>query len=124
MYVGGFSQGYHQGVIDGMGYSVRWNTKMFAKTHCTPAPELLSKEEMLAELNAEAQEKKLPFYGDFHTNPKQISDVMSVFYADYRNMPICWENALRFSAASLAGRAPTEQELDAARKTDAESSCK
>jgi len=126
MYVYGFQQGYHQGVPDGMGLDSRWTIKLLAKTHCncTPMPTQLSEAEIVTEMNAEAEDKKYPFYGHSETTLNQFVETMSIFYNDYRNTPVCWDKALRFSAASLAGRAPTEEELDAARKADAESGCK
>lgn len=54
----------------------------------------------------------------------KIKDTVTAFYADYRNAPICWNTALQFSVWSLNGDAPTEQELDSARKSGAENACK
>jgi hypothetical protein len=45
-------------------------------------------------------------------------------YSDYRNTPVCLDEAILFSVASLAGNAATDQELQAARKKGAVSSCK
>src|SRR5260370_41604807 len=52
-----------------------------------------------------------------------IVDTMSTFYGDYKNVAVCWPYALTFSAESVAGRPPTELELDIARKVAAESGC-
>jgi hypothetical protein len=54
----------------------------------------------------------------------KIEDAVSSFYSDYRNAPVCWNQALQFSIWALNGNAPTDQELDAARKSGAESGCK
>jgi hypothetical protein len=53
----------------------------------------------------------------------KIDNAVSSFYSDYRNAPVCWNQALQFSIWSLNGNAPTDQELDAARKSGAESGC-
>ena len=54
----------------------------------------------------------------------QIMDAMATFYGDQQNTPICWNDAFLFSAASLANRAPTEQQLDSAREAGIKSGCK
>jgi hypothetical protein len=56
-------------------------------------------------------------------SPVGLEATVSTFYADYRNMPVCFDEAILFSAASLAGKAATEQELGAARKRGAEHGC-
>jgi hypothetical protein len=53
-----------------------------------------------------------------------LETTLSTFYADYRNMPVCLEQAILFSAASLSGNAATEKELSTARKAGAERGCK
>jgi hypothetical protein len=40
----------------------------------------------------------------------------STFYSDPRNTPVCWDKAILFSVAALAGSPATEQELAKARK--------
>jgi hypothetical protein len=54
----------------------------------------------------------------------KVKDTMSTFYADHRNAPVCWNDALQFSLWSLNGDAVTQQELDSARKRGAENGCK
>jgi hypothetical protein len=54
----------------------------------------------------------------------KIMDAMSSFYSDYRNAPVCWNQALQFAVWSLNGDSPSEQELSEARKRGAESGCK
>lgn len=56
------------------------------------------------------------------TNGKVLA-TMNTFYADYRNAPVCWADALMFSAASLEGHPPTEQELESVRESDATNKC-
>lgn len=58
------------------------------------------------------------------TNTGQIGQAMDAFYSDYRNAPVCWGDALKFSIMSLDGDAPSDQDLDIARKSDAQSGCK
>jgi hypothetical protein len=53
-----------------------------------------------------------------------LETAVSTFYGDYRNMPVCFEDAILFSAASLAGSTPTDKELNAARKQGAEGGCR
>jgi hypothetical protein len=48
---------------------------------------------------------------------------MDAFYNDYRNAPVCWDDALVFSVESLNDDAPTEQELDATRAANAKTGC-
>lgn len=54
----------------------------------------------------------------------QLAATVSTFYDDYRNMPVCWDEAVSFSIASLRGNAAADQELAAARKRGAENGCK
>jgi hypothetical protein len=54
----------------------------------------------------------------------QLDPTITTLYGDYRNMPVCFDDAILLSAASLAGNAATDQELDAARKRGAEKGCK
>ena len=53
----------------------------------------------------------------------RLQSAIDSFYGDYRNAPVCWKTALQFSVWSLNGDAPTEQELDSARKFDAGNGC-
>jgi hypothetical protein len=54
----------------------------------------------------------------------KIMDAMSSFYGDYRNAPVCWNQALQLAVWSLNGETPTDQELREARKRGAEIGCK
>jgi hypothetical protein len=53
----------------------------------------------------------------------QIIATVDTFYGDYRNMPVCWNDAVLFSSVSLEARAPTQESLEAARKSGAETGC-
>jgi hypothetical protein len=54
----------------------------------------------------------------------KVDNAVSSFYGDYRNVSVCWNQAVQFSIWSLSGDAVTDQEIDAARKSKAESDCK
>ena len=54
----------------------------------------------------------------------EFEGALDTFYSDYRNTPVCLNEAILFSIASLAGNPATNQELTAARKAGAESGCK
>ncbi|HZU45293.1 MAG TPA: hypothetical protein VE994_21630 [Terriglobales bacterium] len=69
----------------------------------------------------EEAEKAAPTIG--RTSALILEAAMSTFYNDQRNATVCWDKAAMLSAASLAGNAPTDQELDAARMKGAESGC-
>src|ERR1700730_285952 len=53
-----------------------------------------------------------------------LERTVSTFYSDYRNVSICFEDAILFSAASLAGNAAKDQELEVARKKGARIGCR
>jgi hypothetical protein len=53
-----------------------------------------------------------------------LEATVSTFYGDYRNTTVCLDEAILFSAATLAGNAASDQELGAARKQGAASGCK
>jgi hypothetical protein len=53
----------------------------------------------------------------------KIADTVTTFYDDYRNAPVCWNQAIQFSIWSMSGDAATVQETDAARKSGAENGC-
>lgn len=58
-----------------------------------------------------------------HVTVAQVQEAMDAFYIDYRNAPVCWDDALVFSVESLNDDPPTEQELDATRKANTETGC-
>lgn len=56
-------------------------------------------------------------------SPVQVTSEMDSFYGDYRNAPVCWDDALVFSLGALSGHPPSEQELSAARVEGAKGKC-
>jgi hypothetical protein len=53
----------------------------------------------------------------------KIEETISTFYDDYRNAPVCWNEAVQFSIWSLSGNPPSDDEVSSARKSGAESGC-
>jgi hypothetical protein len=53
----------------------------------------------------------------------ELEGALDTFYNDYRNTPVCLDEAILFSIASLAGNAAPDRELVAARKNGAEGGC-
>jgi hypothetical protein len=68
--------------------------------------------------------KVLPLFLREDATAYQLDPTITTLYGDYRNMPVCFDEAILLSAASLAGNPATDQELDAARKRGAEKGCK
>jgi hypothetical protein len=68
--------------------------------------------------------KVLPLFLREDPTASQLDPTITTLYGDYRNMPVCFDDAILLSAASLAGNAATDQEVDAARKRGAEKGCK
>jgi hypothetical protein len=54
----------------------------------------------------------------------ELERTLDTFYSDYRNAPVCLDEAILFSIASLAGNAASDQELGDTRNKDAKSGCK
>ncbi len=109
-YVLGFLHGYEAGAID----------RMLCRD-CV-GPQLKAQlQEIQVDWGARAQNRIDILIKDNAVDP--IVDTMSTFYGDYKNVAVCWPYALTFSAESVAGRPPTERELDIARKVAAESGC-
>ncbi len=50
----------------------------------------------------------------------EVIDAVSTFYSDYRNLPVCSDNAVRFATSAMLGNAAIEQELQRVRKADAQ----
>lgn len=116
LYALGFSRGYEQGAIDAAELAL-------AKT-LSSAPPTLTPEVKKKVLAAAVTAKKHRVMLGSLSSMGQITDTTTTFYTDFRNIPVCWSDAIIFSTASLRGQAPTEQELNAARKAGAESTCK
>jgi hypothetical protein len=53
----------------------------------------------------------------------ELEGALDTFYNDYRNTPVCLNEAILFATASLAGNAATDPELETARKKGAEGGC-
>ncbi len=113
-YISGYIQGYKTGTIDTAAL-------IYAKTPSTMPS--LSPEHRKELLDAAAKAKGRLDAFDSKGTLGQLATTMNTFYGDFRNSPVCWQDALLFSNASLVGQAPTEQELETARKTDAENGC-
>jgi hypothetical protein len=116
LYALGFSRGYGQGATDAGALAL-------AKMLSSQPPTLTSEDKKQGLAAAVTARKRIVMLGSSSTMG-QITDTMTIFYSDFRNVPVCWDDAIIFSAASLRGQAPTVQELNAARKTGAESGCK
>ena len=115
-YVKGFSDGYGLALLHGGVLAVAKN-----------APETVSsmKPAEMKDYQETLRWAKsiVPF--QLHGSPKSVGELqgaLDTFYSDYRNTPVCLDEAILFSLASLAGNAAADQELDAARKN--ESGCK
>lgn len=115
LYALGFSRGYVQGSDEAVAAVIV--SMQLQRSRPVPTPEQKKK---LSELAAQARDHAFIGKGTIG----QITATVDTFYGDYRNMPVCWNNAILLSAVSLEGRAPTQESLEAARKSGAESGCK
>ncbi len=115
LYAFGFSRGYEQGFEEAG--SVAIVNIQSQRSLPVPTPEQKKK---FSELAAQARDHS--FIGRAIVG--QLIATVDTFYGDYRNMPVCWNDAVLLSSVSLEGRAPTEESLEAARKRGAESGCK
>ena len=113
MYIKGYTEGYTDG-----------NTMMVmiaaAQAKNTPSQPSTTQFLALAVLRADDVAGSGTAHG---ITMQKIETTMSSFYSDYRNAPVCWNQALQFSIWSMNGNAATDQELEAARKSNAESGC-
>jgi len=115
LYAFGFSRGYEQGFEEAGATAI---VSMQSKRRLpVPTPEEKGK---FVELAAQARDHA--FIG--RATVGQLIATVDAFYGDYRNMPVCWNHAVLLSSVSLEGGAPTEESLQAARKSGAESGCK
>jgi hypothetical protein len=113
-YISGYIQGYKTGTLDAAAL-------VYAKTPSTMPS--LSPEHRKEMLDRAAKAKVRLEAFDSNGTLGQLATTMDTFYSDFRNTPVCWQDALLFSNASLAGYAPTEQELEMVRKADAKNGC-
>ena len=113
LYVGGYADGFQQGVVEAGGLVTEHQT--------------ISAEEARRLVTASGARTvaALPIlFGETGISTYQIADAVSNFYRDFRNVRVCWNIALTLSVDGLAGSAPTESQLNAARQLGAEQGCK
>jgi len=58
-----------------------------------------------------------------HTFGEFVSGVETFYSSDFRNQPVCWAEAVVFVKMSESGEPPTDEELNIARSTNAQSGC-
>lgn len=116
LYLVGFNKGHVAGMREG------FKEVLEVIVAARPASSWTSEERQKLEEKAKLMDRKSIAHSDFTMG--QLEATVSTFYEDYRNMPVCWDDATRFSTSSLKGNTPTEEELNAARKSGAESGCK
>ena len=114
MYLVGYIHGYAQGSADGV---VETTAKMLSK-----GPPSFTQEQKEA-IFRESERVKQYSPSSVRGTLGQLIGTMDTFYADYRNAPVCWADAVRFSSASRGGRSASPEELDRARKHGSESGC-
>jgi hypothetical protein len=117
-YVKGFYNGYASASV-----------QMGALTIAKNAPEKVSSMKPAERKDYEEALRWAKLIAPFMFNgpPRSVGEfegALDTFYSDYRNTPVCLNEAILFSIASLAGNPATNQELTAARKAGAESGCK
>jgi hypothetical protein len=123
MYVAGYLSGFVRAETDMavVGYAAA------AKGGGQLAPTPPGSREAAAAVLARVKQEDWPlltrFAGGRNAAAGQVVATMDTFYRDYGNAPVCWHDALMFSAASLAGRPPTEQVLNEARVAGAKRPC-
>jgi hypothetical protein len=116
LYVAGFNKGHVAGMREALEEALEMVTAVRPASSWTPE----EKKELMKK--AEQHDQKSAANSDLTIG--QLEATISTFYDDYRNMPVCWDDATKFSTLSLKGNAPTEKELNAARNAGAESGCK
>jgi hypothetical protein len=55
--------------------------------------------------------------------PQQVFNETTLFYKDFRNTPVCWDDAMQIAMLTLTGAAPSDSELAAVRSEDAKEGC-
>jgi hypothetical protein len=58
-----------------------------------------------------------------HHNLGEITNAVTTFYGDYRNVSVCWEAAVTFSVMSVYGNPPSNEELARARQGSPKGGC-
>lgn len=115
LYAGGFLRGYDQGFLEA-------GSAAIMSRQSQQAPPVLTPEQKEKVFKLAEQARDHAFIGKATVG--QVIATVDTFYGDYRNMEVCWDEAVLLSSVSLDGRAPTQEQLDAARKRGAESGCK
>ena len=116
LYVMGFNRGHAAGMREGFD---QFGEVILA---ARPASSWTPEEKKKVTEKAEQIDQESAAKSDYTMG--QLEATVSTFYHDYRNMAVCWDDAVRFSTLSLKGNAPAEKQLNAARKKGAESGCK
>jgi hypothetical protein len=115
-YISGFTGGFLRGLADG---SIRTRLATKAGNAATISP---TQSKNGAALLAEDAPLLSAFVSkSFGLSNGEMVSEMDAFYRDFRNAPVCWDNALMFSIGSLEGRPPTEEQLSSARVAGAKS---
>jgi hypothetical protein len=104
LYVRGFSMGYQDAVAT--------KEVLAGKSLSDSQRELLSRIDRYLSGKAEGSHKI-----------GEITNAVTTFYADYRNVSVCWEPAVTFSVMSVYGNPPTVEELAHARQGSAKGGC-
>lgn len=115
LYALGFSRGYEQGFEEAGAMAIMKVQSQLPLPAYTP-----EEKKKFSEIAVKARDHA--FIG--RATIGQLTATLDTFYADYRNMPVCWNEAVLLSSASLEGHAQTEKTLEAARRGGAESGCK
>lgn len=121
MYTNGYLQGFARGSIDGI-ISATSAIAEKEKKSVTSGGNTIDPAR-LARLKVEMRDQT-GSGANKNMETVQIKDAITAFYSDFRNQGICWPEAFKFATMALNGDTPTEGELQAARKTDAQTGCK
>jgi hypothetical protein len=120
-----YLKGYLRGYSDGDGAMERI-AMMFVKKDQLNSMDAPTKKIVLAQTQRVGEIVGLPVRAlQLDTGPTvgKIEETISTFYDDYRNAPVCWNEAVQFSIWSLSGNPPSDDEVSSARKSGAESGC-
>ena len=53
----------------------------------------------------------------------EVLNETTLFYQDFRNAPVCWQDAAQIATLTLEGTAPSDGDLEAIRSEDAKKGC-
>jgi len=116
MYIDGFLMGYKLS-------SLQTGSLFLAKFAPEKVSSMTAAEKKDYEESSGWAHKVLPYFKG-PVSSSTLRDTVTAFYSDYRNLHVCLEDSVLFSAASLRGNAASEQELSAARKQGVENGCR